>query len=175
MSFEMPKLQPVLMPVRNVQGYWGRTRAWMTQKRQWELLEDWLFTLPDGTEIIIPKGFHTDGASAPRLFWPLMPPVGPLLIPSLVHDFAYRYDYLWVRNSDGRCHKAHQGKGRAHWDQMFHELCIAMVGNMLFSTPSGLVMRLFGGIAWQRNRRKRARELYPACAVSTDNVAPTSN
>ena len=35
----------------------------------------------------VPAGFISDGATVPRLLWPLFPPVGKYLKATLVHDF----------------------------------------------------------------------------------------
>lgn len=41
----------------------------------------------------VPAGFRTDGASLPRLLWPVLgSPFSPELIDAaIVHDYAYRY------------------------------------------------------------------------------------
>jgi len=42
-------------------------------------------------EIIIPKGFITDGASVPRVLWRLAPPIHAThLAAAIVHDYLYR-------------------------------------------------------------------------------------
>ena len=39
-------------------------------------------------EIVIPKGFETNGADIPRPFWIIIPPFKPKFLPAvLVHDF----------------------------------------------------------------------------------------
>ncbi len=35
----------------------------------------------------VPAGFVSDGASVPRLFWPLFPPMGRYFKAALVHDY----------------------------------------------------------------------------------------
>ena len=37
----------------------------------------------------VPKGFITDGASVPRIFWPVFPPFGPWLKAAILHDWLY--------------------------------------------------------------------------------------
>ena len=157
----MPQLQPSCMPIASSCGFWNATLAWMRHKRQWQLTEDWHCMLPDGTPIVIPRGFVSDGASAPRLFWPLMPPAGPLLAPSLIHDFAYRYDYLWTHDGNGGYLKHREGAGRDYWDRLFHELGIELVGRNLFTLPAHRVMRLLGRKAWRDKRGRTYPELRP--------------
>ena len=45
--------------------------------------------------ITIPKGFKTDGASIPRLFWWLgwKPFDNDTLYPAIIHDFLYRWHF----------------------------------------------------------------------------------
>ena len=40
-------------------------------------------------EIRVPKGFVTDLASIPRLFWDLLPPDGPWVKAAVIHDYLY--------------------------------------------------------------------------------------
>jgi Protein of unknown function (DUF1353) len=49
----------------------------------------------NGTEIVVPRGFVTDLASIPRIFWGILPP----------HHYSYRlaaliHDYLLYQKSD---------------------------------------------------------------------------
>jgi len=39
---------------------------------------------------IVPIGFITDGASTPRILWPLFPPMDKYAIAALVHDYLYK-------------------------------------------------------------------------------------
>lgn len=40
--------------------------------------------------VTVPKGFRFDGASAPRLFWSIIPPMRETTKASCVHDFLCR-------------------------------------------------------------------------------------
>jgi len=42
--------------------------------------------------IVIPKGFHTDGASVPQIFWNIFSPWGSYFSAALVHDYLYSKD-----------------------------------------------------------------------------------
>lgn len=61
--------------------------------------------------IRIPEGFHTDGASVPRIFWNIFSPWGSYFNAALVHDFLYSKD------SDATC-KVYD---RAEADHLFKE------------------------------------------------------
>lgn len=96
---DMPKLIPIQIKTRD-KPFLIRIWRWITSIRKWELSEDWEYKLPeDEPVIVIPKGFVFDGASIPRPLWGLLSPTGLLLVPGLIHDFAYRYDYLWALDS----------------------------------------------------------------------------
>lgn len=41
--------------------------------------------------ILIPHGFEWDGASVPRLIWPVIPPFSLSIVFGLIHDFQYRF------------------------------------------------------------------------------------
>ena len=50
---------------------------------KFELLEDYSYK-----DIVIPKGFITDGATVPRWFWIVVPPFKPRHLPAvIVHDY----------------------------------------------------------------------------------------
>ncbi len=52
-------------------------------KYQFELVEDYRYG-----DILIPKGYITDGASVPRIFWSIYPPnKAEYLSAALVHDY----------------------------------------------------------------------------------------
>ena len=60
--------------------------------KHWELLEEfdyYLGSLESGMYIKVPKGFVTDFASVPRIFWWLFPPWGKYGKAAVVHDYLY--------------------------------------------------------------------------------------
>lgn len=59
-----------------------------------QLTKDLVYHYPDGfgyLEIIVPKGFQTDFASIPRIFWNIIAPIGKHTLPSVLHDYLYEY------------------------------------------------------------------------------------
>jgi len=64
-------------------------------------IEDWIFELEFGLQIIIPRGFETDLASIPRLFRNIMSPWGNLRLGAIPHDFFYQHGYLLSPMSSG--------------------------------------------------------------------------
>lgn len=44
-----------------------------------------------GKTFVVPKGFKTDFASIPRIFWNIVAPLGKHTLPSVLHDYLYEY------------------------------------------------------------------------------------
>lgn len=42
-----------------------------------------------GSEVIVQKGFKSDGASVPHVFWSRFPPFGKYLEAAIIHDYYY--------------------------------------------------------------------------------------
>ena len=49
----------------------------------------------------VPEGFVTDGASVPRIFWSVFPPVGRYFVAAIVHDYALEQGVGW-HEANGR-------------------------------------------------------------------------
>lgn len=47
--------------------------------------------------VVVPKGFVTDLASIPRVFWSLLRPDGEYAYSAIIHDYMY-----WMQNPQGR-------------------------------------------------------------------------
>ncbi len=61
--------------------------------RRWRLLKDWKVVIEKNI-LIIPKGFVTDLASVPRIFWIIIPPSSTKCRKaSIVHDWMYVHQY----------------------------------------------------------------------------------
>ncbi len=133
----------------------------MTTIRKWEVVEDWEYQLPGGPKVVIPKTFVFDGASVPRPLWGILSPTGLLLIPGLIHDFAYRYDYLWAMDDKGSPYKFKENAGRKYWDKIFREVGIHINGMRLLDTIAWLALATMGCLAWKANRERSEPELTP--------------
>jgi hypothetical protein len=53
------------------------------------LIRSFRARLHDGSPVIVPRGFVTDFASVPRLFWRILPPWGTYSPAAVVHDYLY--------------------------------------------------------------------------------------
>lgn len=61
--------------------------------------------------IVVPKGFKTDFASIPRIFWNIIAPIGKHTLPSVLHDYLYDQGYKY-------------GISRKHADKIFYNAMI---------------------------------------------------
>jgi hypothetical protein len=58
--------------------------------KYWVLHEDLVYTQPrTGQTFTVPRGFVTDLASIPRVFWVAFPPCGKYTPAAVVHDYLY--------------------------------------------------------------------------------------
>ena len=55
----------------------------------WEINKEINIALSDNSILTIPKGFTTDFASVPKVFWSLIPPIGEANISWIIHDYLY--------------------------------------------------------------------------------------
>lgn len=64
----------------------------MLPRRRWMVYEKFEYhvgQLGSGIVIRVPKGFETDLASVPRIFWPILPPHGYYGKAAVIHDYCY--------------------------------------------------------------------------------------
>lgn len=60
-------------------------------KDHWRILTPFSYKIDEESWVTIPKGYLTDGASVPRLFWNMIPPWGPYGQAAVVHDLLCEY------------------------------------------------------------------------------------
>ena len=75
-------------------------------------------------------------------------PVGLLLIPAIIHDFAYKHGYLLL--SDGSKYK--EGAPQKYWDDLFKEISHYVNGFQAPGTIAWAAVRIFGYRAWNGYR-----------------------
>lgn len=150
---DMPILQPIPIQTRKVQSLVCRIYIWIFSIRKWRVVEEWSYTLPDGKTIVIPADFEFDGASIPRPLWMLLSPTGLLLIPGLIHDYAYRYDKLVYRDEGGNLADYQKGAGKAHWDKLFRDVGIEVNGIAFIDVLAWLALLVGGWCPWRKHRQ----------------------
>ena len=164
-QYTMPKLIPIPIETKEL-GFFKALWIWYKCTREWEFESDWDFYCPDIDQtLVIPKHFVFDGASVPKRLRGFLSPVGLLLVPGIVHDFAYRYDYVWVRNKDGGVDKQYVEAGQKHWDKLFFTVGSQVNGVFVINFLAWLALAIGGGKAWRDNRNKNSLELKPAAII----------
>ena len=83
-----------------------------------------------GLTIKVPKGFETDFASIPRIFWPILPPFGRYTKAAIIHDYLYGLE------------------GCSRWlaDAIFREAMCQLGVPWYKRIPIYYAVRFFGGI-----------------------------
>ncbi len=157
----MPTLTPLPTQIKNYSPLM-RLYKWVLFRRRWEVSEDWHFQFPDkGPLVVIPKGFVFDGVSVPKPMHWFLSPTGVLFIPGLIHDFSYRYGYLWAYDDKGEVYKYKENEGRHFWDGMFKTLGLELNAMYVLNAFSRLVLFVCGWRSWDKNRKKPFDELRP--------------
>ncbi len=112
-----------------------RRLSWVTER---EVLEDNLvYVCKAGFTYTVPKGFVTDYASIPQIFWniPGFDPEGPAAIPAVLHDYLYS-----LRGSDPYF------QPRAACDAIFLEAMESVGVPWLTRHLIYRAVRIFGGL-----------------------------
>jgi hypothetical protein len=151
----MPIMRPVPIDTQG-QKIFTRIKRWITVTRQWEIMENWDFTLPNGVKITIPSGFVFDGASVPRPFRVFLSPTGILFIPSVLHDFGYRYGFLWATTNSGHRYQFGTFFGQVDFDSLFYDVAKMINGMPWVDSLAWGALRAFGWKAWNKNKKTRA-------------------
>jgi len=93
----------------------------------------------DGRSFLIPRGFESDGASVPRIFWRVVFPNSDSHVTTagICHDYIYRLQPPdWTRLDA---------------DRMFLALLIEFGTSPIRAYMAYLAVRLFGWMAWSEN------------------------
>lgn len=156
---EMPILQPFAI---KTQRYSLITKLWqlLFRKRQWQIVEDWYYQLPNKRVIIIPKGFVFDGSSYPAIVWWFFSPTGLLLIPVILHEFCFTYNYLWMKQND-HVFKFKKGNGFFKWSALIRNVGIERNELLLIDYIMWVICICFGWVNWFVFKRKKAKEIVP--------------
>lgn len=65
------------------------------KKDYWVVKKDFIYYLDDTytSYVHVPRGYLTDGASVPRIFWSVIPPWGKYGQACVLHDYLCEYNY----------------------------------------------------------------------------------
>ena len=109
--------------------------------RRWETYRSFTYSvggLDTGDHIIVPKGFQTDFASVPRVFWRILPPDGQYTQAAVLHDYLYNK----------------QDRSRKECDDIFFEAMGVLKVDEWKRVLMYHAVRTFGWLPWG-NKRKR--------------------
>lgn len=95
-----------------------------------ELTENLVYELDENRIFIVPKGFKTDFASIPRIFWAIITPLGKHTLPAVLHDFLYTEGYK-------------MGISRKEADKIFYNAMIVSFVNRFTANIMWACVRLF--------------------------------
>ena len=145
---------PFKKPIISSNGYHGKSISLRAPS--------WVFQTIGDKTFFIPEGFVFDGASVPRIFWSVLSPVGLLLVQGIIHDFAYKYGFVWIVKLnemheiiDKR--KFGQGEQRVFWDALFRKLGTLVNGVNVVNWIAWAGVRVGGWFAWDEHRKKEGK------------------
>jgi len=117
----MPVLRPIPMPTANQKGLLDKVLVFVFQVRHWRVEEAFTYEYK-GKRYAVHAGFEFDGASIPKPLWALLSPVGLLLIPSLIHDYGYRYNGIYILDENNKAVWDETISTQLAWDQLFKDI-----------------------------------------------------
>ena len=168
-----PRFEPVDIDLTGL-SFWGRLKTICLSPPRFRYSEDWIVTLDNGLRLIIPKGFVTDFASVPRIFWaiPGFSPNGPLLWGAGWHDFAFQHGYLLSPFDPGREYdlESHAfyatfnitfgdnipvfvGAKQEVFDNLLAEITIKKTGAEFIAAVAKEALGRFGDKVWNKYRK----------------------
>ncbi|MHC2001797.1 DUF1353 domain-containing protein [Methylobacterium sp. CM6241] len=101
----------------------------------------WQSNASSDLKIEIPKGFVTDLASIPQVFWSILPKTSSYTYPAIFHDYLY-----WFQ-------PAEYDRNRA--DSVFSEIMLEVGVNKITRKAIYESVRLLGGKSWDANKVAR--------------------
>lgn len=115
--------------------------AELVGKNKWRIYKKFTYHVnkyPSKEIITIHKGFKTDFASVPRLFWVFISPIDKHGKAAVVHDYCYKYGYYTRKRSD----------------EIFLEAMIILNVPKWKRIAMYYSVRMFAFWAWWKHRRK---------------------
>lgn len=116
--------------------------------KRWEVME--AFVVPVGGHfeyVEVSKGFTTDFASVPSLFWAIIPRWGKYGTAAVVHDYLYKHHTIVLRENGIQW--GGRGVTRKESDDIFHTLMLRYGTKPWKAFVMYWAVRLFGWMAWR--------------------------
>jgi hypothetical protein len=102
--------------------------------------------------ITVPEGFDSDGASVPRIFWPILPRWGKYGKAAILHDYMYRIKEYSRKECDDVMLEAMKVLEVPEWEQ-------ALIYRSLRSFGWGGWYRLKSQKGWENMYKDKFRQL----------------
>jgi hypothetical protein len=148
---DYPHMKPIKIATKG-KGFFGAIIMWIFGVRHWEIAKDFHYSL-NNKDFVIPAGFKFDGASVPKFLAQFLSPVGVLLIGGLVHDYAYKYETLLMKNKKDTMGVITQKKA----DEIFRDINIEVNGFFFLNYLAYYALRIGGFMAWNKHRKVNAK------------------
>ncbi len=116
-------------------------------------------SLDSDDTITTPPGFVTDFASVPRVFWWIIPKWGKYGNAAVIHDWLY-----WRQ----------EGRTRTEADAVLYEAMGVLKVSRWKKNVIYRAVRLFGWIAWMRNRAEKANGRDRVIAMPGKATSPSN-
>ena len=126
--------------------YFIRVKGNKDLPRHWAILKDLDIQLSDGEVLTIPKGYIFDGASVPKMFWFIFPPIDKGVMGDLIHDRLWENKQEQLQKFDFNSYNARKfaDAERMRWRKAHAK------DKVSFNIISNLVIRLIGGLFYSK-------------------------
>jgi len=117
------------LPVKTIKKRFLKIFPYRKKVLEWEVYEP--LSYQDDKlrlKVTVPKGSKTDFASIPRIFWPILPPVGRYSRAAVVHDYCYRHGLFTRKISDLIFLHAMEELGVAKWKRFVMFWAVRLFG-----------------------------------------------
>ena len=107
--------------------------------RNWKVVEEFYYYLDDeyGERITVPKGFITDFASIPPIFWSILPSIGKYTKASVIHDYLYQTREKSRKESDDIFYDGMLILGTKKWKAKIMHKSVRLFGWTIYYKPFG--------------------------------------
>lgn len=153
---QMPALKPIPIATDDQEGFLNKLLVILFNVRRWRVEQAFVYEF-NNKRYAIPAGFTFDGASIPKLFWTIISPVGPLLVPGLLHDYGYRYNGIYVLDENDQPVWDTQITDQAGWDELFRATGDQINQMPILNNVAHFGLWLGGFKAWQTWRDEKEK------------------
>jgi hypothetical protein len=156
---KMPVLRPIPIPTANQKGRLNKILVFVFHVRHWRVEEAFIYEYKS-KRYAVHAGFEFEGASIPKPLWALLSPIGLLLIPSLIHDYGYRYNGIYTLDEKNNPVWDETISTQLGWDELFKYIDNDVNQISILNELAKLGLWFGGFKAWKTWRDKK-EEIVP--------------